>query len=171
MFCQHEFDQKIQSYISQNKSMRRKLQTHTYCSRQTTLQEQRILEVATKKAISSIPFQPIKEKKPRSFDFEQISSDIKRVKLTKESPSINLANVIIEFHSKTSRFKFLWTWLALWIYLPFRLEWKAWNRKRKRKASAIPQVLGRRKSWRPRRMEDLIKKANQIKRNCVWKKN
>jgi len=92
MLCHNELAQKIESFILQNKTMRRKLDKPYFFKSYSIVKESRILQVPTKKASINTPI--IKEKKPRPYDLEEISTEIKKVKLTKDSSTINLVNVI-----------------------------------------------------------------------------
>ena len=103
MYCHNELAQKIESFILQNKTMRRKLDNHiVYTPSILIIKEPRILQIPTKKASSNPPI--TLEKKHRPYELEEISSEIKKVKLTKDDGAVNLYNVI--FFSPHSNFIF-----------------------------------------------------------------
>lgn len=106
MYCHNELAQKIESFILQNKRMRRKLDNHiVYSPSILIIKEPRILQIPTKKA-SSNP-QITLEKKHRPYELEEISSEIKKVKLTKDDGAVNLYNVIF-FLSPLKFYFFQW---------------------------------------------------------------
>ena len=92
MLCyDNELVQKIESFILQNKTMRSNLAKHPFYKSQPINKEPRSFHAPTKKASQTPPFQKLK--KPRPYDLDEISTEIKKVKLTKDSISYNMVSV------------------------------------------------------------------------------
>ena len=90
MLCYNELVQKIESYTLLNKTMRKNLGNNPYFKSYLLNKEPRTLHAPSKKASQPVP---IVTKKPRSYKLEELSSEIKKVKLTKDNPNINIVTV------------------------------------------------------------------------------